>query len=329
MVKGLHRKKAIPLNGQASHTEPRAREFGVAGELWKPFLLSALAHVAALAGLIFVAPFFATPRLTAPPAQMVQLVDLPGGGAPGVGQPPREAPSAPAKKPELPPELPKPVPPQPPKAEPPKAEKPPEVKAEPRAEKAPPPKPKPAEPEMTLPAPKAKEPPKREEKKPQPSERQTAERRAEQKKEAEPPHRPEPPARPQPTPAPAAGGRGGAGPGGGLALGTGSGMLSLDAANFPFTYYLRQVTGRIEENWVRPQGHLGRVIVYFRIKRDGSIVEPQVYESSRNQTVDMLAAGAIKRSEPFPPLPVEFAGDYLGIYLCFGMGSACPGQKEG
>jgi TonB family protein len=106
-------------------------------------------------------------------------------------------------------------------------------------------------------------------------------------------------------------------------------MLSLDTANFPFTYYLRQVTGRIEDNWVRPQGNLGRVIVYFKIQRDGSILEARVYESSRNQTVDMLAAGAVKRSEPFPPLPMEFGGDYLGIYLCFGIGALCPGQKEG
>jgi TonB family protein len=106
-------------------------------------------------------------------------------------------------------------------------------------------------------------------------------------------------------------------------------MLSLDSANFPFSYYLRQVTGRIEENWVRPQQHLGRVVIYFRIKRDGTIVEPQIHESSRNQSVDLLASGAIKRSEPFPPLPVEFGGDFLGIYLCFGLGSACPGQKEG
>jgi TonB family protein len=106
-------------------------------------------------------------------------------------------------------------------------------------------------------------------------------------------------------------------------------MLSLDTAHFPYSYYLRQVTGRIEENWMRPQGDLGRVVVYFRIKRDGSIIEPQIHESSRNKSVDLLAAGAIKRSEPFPPLPIEFGGDYLGIYLCFGMGSACPGQREG
>jgi TonB family protein len=106
-------------------------------------------------------------------------------------------------------------------------------------------------------------------------------------------------------------------------------MLSLDAANFPYSYYLRQVTGRIEENWIRPQQNLGRVVVYFRIKRDGTIVDPQIHESSRNQAVDLLASGAIRRSQPFPPLPVEFAGDYLGIYLCFGLGGSCPGQKEG
>jgi len=105
-------------------------------------------------------------------------------------------------------------------------------------------------------------------------------------------------------------------------------MLSLDSANFPFTYYLRQVTGKIEENWIRPQQNLGRVVVYFRIKRDGTILESHIQESSRNQTVDLLASGAIKRSEPFPPLPVEFGGDYLGIYLCFGLGGICPGQKE-
>jgi TonB family protein len=106
-------------------------------------------------------------------------------------------------------------------------------------------------------------------------------------------------------------------------------MLSLDSANFPFTYYLRQVTGRIEENWIRPQQNLGRVVIYFRIKRDGTIIEPQIHESSHNQAVDLLASGAIKRSEPFPPLPVEFGGDYLGIYLCFGLGGTCPGQREG
>jgi outer membrane biosynthesis protein TonB len=191
---------------------------------------------------------------------------------------------------------------------------------------------------MALPTPKAKEPPKkeppkREEKKPEPAPRSVAEKPPEKKKEVSPP-----PREPEPSPRQEAtakaqpersGGSARPGPGSGIALGGGSGMLSLDSANFPFSYYLRQVTGRIEENWVRPQQNLGRVVIYFRIKRDGTIVEPQIHESSRNQSVDLLASGAIKRSEPFPPLPIEFGGDYLGIYLCFGLGSTCPGQKEG
>ena len=195
---------------------------------------------------------------------------------------------------------------------------------------------------MALPAPKAKEPPrkeppKREERRPEPAPRPAVEKPPERKKEVSPPvqRAEQAPRRESVAKAPPerSGGSGrpgpGSGPGSGLSLGGGNGMLSLDSANFPFTYYLRQVTGRIEENWVRPQQNLGRVVIYFRIKRDGTIIEPQVYESSRNQAVDLLAAGAIKRSEPFPPLPVEFGGDYLGVYLCFGLGSACPGQKEG
>jgi periplasmic protein TonB len=264
----------------------------------------------------------------------VQLVDLPSGGGGGGSRPARETPQPPPKQPE-------------PRPEAPTAEKPPEPKPpEPppqKAEEAPPPKPKapPQEPEMTLPTPKAKEPlkkepPKREEKKPQPTPRTVVEKPPEKKREVSPPvqtpsepaPRREAIARAQPERS-GAGSGGRSAPGSTLALGGASGMLSLDSANFPFTYYLRQVTGRIEENWVRPQQNLGRVVVYFRIKRDGTIVEPQVYESSRNQAVDMLAAGAIKRSEPFPPLPVEFSEDHLGIYLCFGLGGACPGQKEG
>jgi TonB family protein len=302
------------------------------GEVSTPLILSLLAHVVALGGLMVLAPYVSTPQPTLPPAQMVQLVDLPAGGGGDHAKAAREAAPAPVKRPEPP-------------AETPRAEKPPEPKPEKleKVEKAPPPKPKepPRQSEMALPTPKPKDPPKkelptREEKKPEPPPRTLAEKLPEKKKEVSPaaqlPPEPTPRrdalARAQPErSSPARGGQ--SGPGSGLALGSGGGMLSLDSANFPFTYYLRQVTGRIEENWIRPPQNLGRVVVYFRIKRDGTIGEPQIHESSRNQAVDMLAAGAIKRSDPFPPLPVEFGGDYLGIYLCFGLGGACPGQKEG
>jgi hypothetical protein len=302
---------------------------GMLAEIRRPLLLSALVHVLALGGLFVLTPYVSTPPLSLPPAQMVQLVDLPSGGGGGSKAIP-ETPRPSFQKPEPPPVSPTPV-------------KPPEPKPE-KVEKPPAPQPKiPAhEPEMVVPPPKVKEPPKkeppkREERKPEPTPRPTVEKPPEKKRDVSPPSRsPEPSpareavARAQPERSGSSGRPGpGSGPGSGLSLGGGSGLLSLDSANFPFTYYLRQVSGRIEENWVRPPQNLGRVVIYFRIKRDGTVVEPQIYESSRNQAVDLLASGAIKRSTPFPPLPVEFGGDYLGIYLCFGLGLACPGQKEG
>ena len=277
------------------------------GEISKPLVLSVLIHVVALGGLFVVAPYLSAPTLRLPPAQMVQLVDLPtGGGGDGAA---REAPQPTPKKPAPPPE--------PPKAEKPPEPHPPEPTPE-KVEKPPPPQPKdpPREPEMALPTskpkePPKKEPPKREEKKPEPAPRTLAEKPPEKKKDVPPP------AQTPPTPAPrreataraqpersgpGSGGRPGpgSGPGSGLALGGGGGMLSLDSANFPFSYYLRQVTGRIEENWVRPQQNLGRVVVYFRIKRDGTIAEPR----SMNPPV-------IKRSICLPPGPSNAPSHFL------------------
>jgi outer membrane biosynthesis protein TonB len=332
MVKDLHHSKSNAINENGARRGYRSGAYGMSGEISKPLILSTLLHVVTLGGLFLLVPYASAPRLSVPPAQMVQLVDLPSDG--GGGKAARETPQPPPKQLEPPPEA--------PKAEAPPESAPPEPKPE-KAEKIPPVKPKepPREPLMTSPTPKAKEPPKkeppkREDRKPEPAPRALAERPPEKKRAVSPAPQtpPESAARREataraPAERPGSGSGGRSGPGSGLALGGGSGMLSLDSANFPFTYYLRQVTGRIEENWVRPQQNLGRVVVYFRIKRDGTILELQVYETSRNQAVDMLASGAIKRSEPFPPLPVEFGEDYLGIYLCFGLGSACPGQKEG
>jgi TonB family protein len=335
MVQDRRHSKLRPINGNGAHLAYRSSEVGTLREIWTPFILSVLVHGLLLGILVMLTPYLASPQISMPPAQMVQLVDLPSGGGEGSTRGPRETPQPPPKKPEPTPEV--------PKEENPAEPKPPELKPE-KAEKAPPSKPKipPREPEMALPAPKAKEPPKkeppkREDKRPEPAPPPVAEKPAEKKKAVSPPAqtaesspRGDSVARGRSERPGGSGGPGpGSGPGSGLSMGGGNGMLSLDSANFPFTYYLRQVTGRIEENWIRPQQAPGRVVIYFRIKRDGTIIEPRIHESSRNQAVDLLASGAIKRSEPFPPLPVEFGGDYLGIYLCFGLGSVCPGQKEG
>jgi TonB family protein len=338
MVNDLRSSQSTAINGSRVHRGSRPGDEGMSAEIAKPLVLSTVIHAVALGGLLVVAPYLAAPKLSLPPAQMVQLVDLPSSGAHDSSMPVRDVTQPPAKPADPPPAAPKvesPAESTPPEPNPEKAEPPPDSK----------PKDTLRAPEMALPAPKPKEPPKkeppkREEKKPEPVPRAVVEKPPEKKKAISPP----PPTPPEPAPhreataraqpersGPGSSGRPGpgSGPGSSLALGGGSGMLSLDAANFPFTYYLRQVTGRIEQNWIRPEQTPGRVVIYFQIKRDGSIIEPQIRESSRNPAADLLASGAIKRSEPFPPLPVEFGGDHLGIYLCFGLGGLCPGQKEG
>ncbi|MFQ6672823.1 MAG: TonB family protein [Candidatus Tectimicrobiota bacterium] len=98
--------------------------------------------------------------------------------------------------------------------------------------------------------------------------------------------------------------------------------LSVDAATFPFTYYLRAVERKISENWdpvvhgILP-GETRKVVIAFRILRDGTIEQPVVEQSSRLSYFDQSALRAVLRSVPLPPLPETFPDDSLGIHFGF------------
>ena len=98
MVKDLRPSKSSAINGNRAHSGNRAGEYGMFGEISRPLVLSVLIHVAALGGLFVVAPYISAPTLLLPPAQMVQLVDLPAGGG-GGGADTRNTPSRPRKNP--------------------------------------------------------------------------------------------------------------------------------------------------------------------------------------------------------------------------------------
>jgi TonB family protein len=134
-------------------------------------------------------------------------------------------------------------------------------------------------------------------------------------------------------PAPAANpavGAAGSGAGGGIGLGSsvpglkasagidgGTGLISdLDSA-FPFTYYLRQVQSLITGNWSRSSAAQGRVQVYFRIKRDGSVDGFRVESPSGSSALDQSAQFAVRRSDPLPRLPEGFEGSSLGVHFWF------------
>lgn len=102
---------------------------------------------------------------------------------------------------------------------------------------------------------------------------------------------------------------------GGVSGGTGL-IDSLDG-DFPYVWYLQQVQGRITGNWNRLTSVQGRVQIYFRIRKDGSIDGERVEMPSGNAALDQSALLAVKRSNPLPPLPDAFGGRALGVRFWF------------
>ena len=60
-----------------------------------------------------------------------------------------------------------------------------------------------------------------------------------------------------------------------------------------------------------------RSTVYFRIARNGRVSDVKVAQESGNFLFDQAAHRAVEASAPFPPLPEEYDGDYLGVYFVF------------
>lgn len=105
----------------------------------------------------------------------------------------------------------------------------------------------------------------------------------------------------------------------GGAAGDGTG-IAVDAARFPYSYFLSAIERRVSENWYSAvsQGRAGLTcVVYFRLMRDGSVGDVRIETSSGNDYFDRAALRAVKSGAPFPPLPRGFADDFLGIHFTF------------
>lgn len=102
-------------------------------------------------------------------------------------------------------------------------------------------------------------------------------------------------------------------------LGNGISAATVDGAGFGSPYYLSLVFGKIRDLWDNPveASTILRVTIYFKILRDGQIIDAQVEKSSGIDLYDQSAMRAILSSIPFPPLPTEYTGEYLGIHLEF------------
>ena len=102
-------------------------------------------------------------------------------------------------------------------------------------------------------------------------------------------------------------------------LGDGISAATVDGAGFGSPYYLSLVFGRIRDTWDNPvqTSTTLSVTIYFKIFRDGQIMDTQLEKTSGIDLFDQSAMRSIVSSAPFPPLPTEYTGEYLGIHLEF------------
>jgi protein TonB len=115
----------------------------------------------------------------------------------------------------------------------------------------------------------------------------------------------------------------GSGSGSGFGSGSGSGYGDgIGAGYFPYAYYIETIRNKISASWYRSlvsPGLKGKytAVVYFRILRSGRVTDLELEEKSGNDSLDLSALRAIRAAAPFPQLPPDFAGGYLGVHFEF------------
>lgn len=97
------------------------------------------------------------------------------------------------------------------------------------------------------------------------------------------------------------------------------GVPGIDAIKEPdFGPYMRELQRRIKMNWEPPKGNESkRVVLLFKIARDGRLISHRVYKSSGLPAADRAAMQAVELTAPFKPLPPEYKGDSVDIQFTF------------
>lgn len=85
-----------------------------------------------------------------------------------------------------------------------------------------------------------------------------------------------------------------------------------------FGPYMRNLQSNIKRNWYPPKGNESkRVVLLFKIAKDGRLLSCSVFKSSGKSDADDAAIKAVKLSAPFRPLPKEFKGQSIDIQFTF------------
>ena len=101
--------------------------------------------------------------------------------------------------------------------------------------------------------------------------------------------------------------------------GGGGGAPGIDALREPdFGPYMRELQRRIKMNWDPPKGNESkRVVLLFKIAKDGRLLSCRVNKSSGLPSADQAALKAVELTAPFRPLPADFKGSSIDIQFTF------------
>ncbi len=101
--------------------------------------------------------------------------------------------------------------------------------------------------------------------------------------------------------------------------GGGGGAPGIDALREPdFGPYMRELQRKIKLNWDPPKGNESkRVVLLFKIAKDGRLLSCRVYKSSGLQSADAAALKAVELTAPFKPLPADYRGQSIDIQFTF------------
>ena len=109
--------------------------------------------------------------------------------------------------------------------------------------------------------------------------------------------------------------------------------IMSDTMGVDFGPYLSRVLLSVRQNWYNlvpevarpPLMKSGKVSIQFAILKDGSVAGMRLAQPSGDVSLDRAAWGGITASNPFPPLPAEFRGNYLELRFHFYYN---PGRNE-
>ena len=101
--------------------------------------------------------------------------------------------------------------------------------------------------------------------------------------------------------------------------------ITSDTMGVDFGPYMQRVLHDVKQNWyaIIPESAMppllkrGKVSIEFAILKNGQIAGIRYVTGSGDVALDRAAYGGITASTPFPPLPSEFAGQYLGLRFTF------------